>query len=221
METHELPEWIFAAGEEPVGEGVTSYNKTWRIKSIVNALEDDEFEILRNFPFRKLITLHQKPSFSGRFLRFIISRQLKVAKKHEIWLLFAGKPIRFSIWEFAIVTGLPCGQFPKESKKKKKNTITERPYWPVLFGNLESITVDRVTKMLKKKTATDKEVRIKYACLALVVAVLVPTAHTPKIGKLHAEMIRDIEEFFAYPWGRLSFDMTMRSIKARDPIDLS
>lgn len=67
MEVHDLPELIFAAGEESVGERekVTSYNKTWRIKSIVNALEVDELEILRKFPFGKLITLHQKPSFSG------------------------------------------------------------------------------------------------------------------------------------------------------------
>lgn len=75
--------------------------------------------------------------------------------------------------------------------------------------------------MLKKKTVTDKDVRIRYACLALVTVVLFPTTHTPKIVKLHVEMIRDIDEFFAYSWSRLAFDMTMRSIKARDPIALS
>lgn len=81
MEVPELPSRIFAAGEEPIGERVSSYNKTWRIKSIVNALEEEELEYLRGTPFGKLLTLQRKPSFSGRFMRYIMSRQLKVSKK--------------------------------------------------------------------------------------------------------------------------------------------
>ncbi|VVB04708.1 unnamed protein product [Arabis nemorensis] len=67
----------------------------------------------------------------------------------------------------------------------------ERPYWSVLFGNLDSIIFDRVTKMLKMKTVTYKDVRIKYAWLALVSG------------------------------GRLAFNMTMSSVKARNEIELS
>lgn len=32
-----------------------------------------------------------------------MSRQSKVVKKHEVWFLFSGKPVRFSLGEFAIV----------------------------------------------------------------------------------------------------------------------
>lgn len=42
-----------------------------------------------------------------------------------------------------------------------------------------------------------------------------------KICREHVETTEDLDEFFSYPWGRLSFDMLMGSIKERDEIYLS
>ncbi|KFK22548.1 hypothetical protein AALP_AAs68488U000900 [Arabis alpina] len=100
----ELPERMFAAGEEPVGIRVTAYGPSCGIRTIMNALEEDERNIIRQSSFGKFVSIADKPAYSGRFGRFLISRQLKVAKKHEIWVLFAGHPIRISLREFAIVT---------------------------------------------------------------------------------------------------------------------
>ncbi|CAN6827727.1 unnamed protein product [Brassica oleracea var. botrytis] len=87
-----ISERIFKAGEEPTGVRVTPYHKRFGIKQILNALEPEEIE-KRASPFGKFVELADKPSFSGRFGRYIISRQLKVAKKHEAWFVFAGKPV--------------------------------------------------------------------------------------------------------------------------------
>ncbi|CAF2318694.1 BnaA10g08680D [Brassica napus] len=151
----------------------------------------------------------------------MLSRQLKTKKKHEAWFRFAGKPVRFSLLEFAIVTGLPCGQFPPKSKMKLKETITEQRYWPSLFGKVDTVTVSSVIKMLYRKTVKDTEIRIKYACLALLESVLLPTSLKMKISRDHVEAIKDLDAFFAYPWGRVAFDMLMGSIKERDEIALS
>ncbi|CAF2057901.1 unnamed protein product [Brassica oleracea var. botrytis] len=37
----------------------------------------------------------------------------------------------------------------------------------------------------------------------------------------HAEKIKDVDQFLAFPWGRASFDMLMSSIKERDEVSLS
>lgn len=50
-----------------------------------------------------------------------MSRQSKVVKKHEVWFLFSGKPVRFSLREFAIV--------PLSSPSPPN--ISEKPYWGV------------------------------------------------------------------------------------------
>ncbi|CAG7901563.1 unnamed protein product [Brassica rapa] len=215
------PDMMFAAGEEPIGVRVLSYQSSSALKQIFNALDEGELDIIRRSSFGKLIEIADKPVFSGRFARYMLSRQLKTKKKHEAWFRFAGKPVRFSLLEFAIVTGLPCGQFPPKSKMMLKETITEQPYWPSLFGKVDTVTVSSVIKMLYRKTVKDTEIRIKYACLALLESVLLPTSLKMKISRDHVEAIKDLDAFFAYPWGRVAFDMLMGSIKERDEIALS
>jgi len=63
---------------------------------------------------------------------------------------------------------------------------------------------------------TDREIRLRYACLALVDGFLLPTSYYPKIAKDHAEIAEDLQGFLSYPWGRLSFEMMLTSIQERE-----
>lgn len=63
--------------------------------------------------------------------------------------------------------------------------------------------------------------RLKYTCLAFTSCVLLPTSHFPRIIPEHVEMIREMDEFLAYPWGRVSFEMLVTGIKKKDEILLS
>ncbi|KAF2563899.1 hypothetical protein F2Q70_00018271 [Brassica cretica] len=144
----ELPPMMFAEGEEPVGVRVLTYQSSRAINTIINALNKEEIQYLRESSFGKLVEIAEKPAFSGRFARFLLSRQLKVKKKHEAWFRFAGKPIRFSLREFGIKTGLHCGEIPKKPKLKKKKNINDKPYWSELFGSMEEMRVSTAVKML-------------------------------------------------------------------------
>ena len=221
MEEIQIPERMFAAGDEPAGERVNTYHKPKRIDSIIEALEPDEVEFMRNTTFGKIISQAENPSFSGTFGQFVIVRMLKVKKKYEIWFLFAGKPIRMSLQEFAHVTGLNCNKIIRKNSKRKKNPITEKLYWGELFGSLKFCPVDAAIEMLKKKKVKDREMRLKYACLAFTSCVLLPTSHLPRIIPEHVELIRDFSEFLAYPWGRVTFEMLVTGIKKKDEILLS
>ncbi|KAF8116426.1 hypothetical protein N665_0018s0036 [Sinapis alba] len=109
----------------------------------------------------------------------------------------------------------------KTHEKRAKKNISEKPYWGELFGTLKDVPVTSVVRMLKRRTVTDRCMWVKYALLALLSAVILPTTHTPRISQDHAELIKDLDIFFAYPWGRISFDMLMRSIKERKEVSLS
>lgn len=135
--------------------------------------------------------------------------------------MFAGKPIRMSLQEFAHVTGLNCNKIIKKNIKRKKNPITEKLYWGELFGSLKFCPVDAAIEMLKKKKVKDREMRLKYACLAFTSCFLLPTSHLPRIIPEHVELIRDFSEFLAYPWGRVTFEMLVTGIKKKDEILLS
>ncbi|KAL0731185.1 hypothetical protein Bca4012_027279 [Brassica carinata] len=166
-----LPDMMFAEGEEPIGVRVLTYQSSRAINTILNALHEDEIQFLRASPFGKMVEIAEKPAFSGRFSRFLLSRQLKVKKYTRL---------------------------EKTNPKKKKN-IKANPYWLELFGTI----------------------RIKIACLAIVSSVLLSTNLKMKMLKEYAELLIDINQFFAFPWGRLAFNMLMSSIKKRDEIGLS
>ncbi|KAJ4902272.1 hypothetical protein Rs2_16223 [Raphanus sativus] len=87
------------------------------------------------------------------------------------------------------------------------------------FG--KSVSVAMVVEMLKNKKVKDRETRLKFACLAIVSSILLPSSHKPKIHPEHVEMIRDLNEFMAYPWGRLSFQELMSSLLKKDELALS
>ncbi|CAG7896934.1 unnamed protein product [Brassica rapa] len=72
MEQTILPERMFAAGEEPSGDRVNTYHKPKRTKSIIDALEPEEVDFLRQTMFGKIISLADNPSFSGSFGQFVI-----------------------------------------------------------------------------------------------------------------------------------------------------
>lgn len=221
MSSHVFPSRIFAAGEEPSGERVNSYHRAKRTESIIAALEPEELTFLKNSTFAKVISLDENPPFSGAFGHFILVRRLKTNKKYEIWFLFAGYPVRFSLREFAIVTGLNCGKLPASSRRKRKNPLNEKLYWNELFGSLKSCSIEMVVDMLKTKKVKDRDTRIKYALLAITSSVLLPSSHCPKIIPEHVELIRDIDQFLAYPWGRVSFQLLMSSLMKKDEIALA
>ncbi|KAG7593760.1 Ulp1 protease family C-terminal catalytic domain [Arabidopsis thaliana x Arabidopsis arenosa] len=212
-----LPPRLIAFGHEPRGDRVNVYHKMKTLCAIFNALDDGERQFLSRSTFGQLLEFPNKPAWSASFGIFILGRQLEVAKPNEIWVLFAGIPIRFSLREFKIVTGLPCGKYPNLKKKKKKGTAGKTiPFYSKLFGLEEDVTVDRAITMLKKRIISDADMRIRLACLAIVDGFLVPTSHYPKIVKAHAEMVEDVDAFLAFPWGRLSFEMMIKSIKERE-----
>lgn len=220
MEEELLPPRMFAAGDEPLGERVNSYHKTKTTRAILAALEPDELEFIRNSTFGKIIAIDDYPPFSGAFGQYVVVRLLKVNKKYEVWFLFAGNPIRMSLREFAIVTGLNCGKIPEPSKKRK-NPLKQKLYWNELFGSLKFCSVKTAIEMLKTKVVKTRDERIKFACLAITSSILFPSSHSPRIIPEHVELIRDLNEFLAFPWGRAAYQTLATSLISKDVIALS
>jgi len=90
-----LPQRLIAFGEESHGERVNVYQKMKTLCGIFNALDDGEREFIARTSFGRLLEFPKLPSLSASFGIFILDRQLDVVKPNEIWVLFAGTPIRF------------------------------------------------------------------------------------------------------------------------------
>ncbi|WZZ00630.1 hypothetical protein YC2023_072958 [Brassica napus] len=110
MDELELPSRLFETGYEPTGKKrVNNYfNLRW-IEVINSALEDEDLTMLNASQFGQVLKMGSH-TFSVMFLHYLLSRQLITEKDFELWWLFVGKPIRYAIQDFALVTGLNCGQ---------------------------------------------------------------------------------------------------------------
>ncbi|KAJ4893468.1 Uncharacterized protein Rs2_20262 [Raphanus sativus] len=82
-------------------------------------------------------------------------------------------------------------------------------------------TVETAINMLENKVVKTRELRIKIACLAITSSILFASSHIPRINPEHVELIRDLDDFLAFPWGRASYTMLASSIKGKDEIALS
>jgi len=136
----DLPYRLIADGEEPLGERANVYNKMKTLHGIIDSLEDTEIQLIRDSPLGGLLDYPNKPAWSATFGLFLLGRQLDIDKSNEIWVVYAGTPVRLSLREFHLVTGLACGQYPAVEKKKKRTVGKEIPFYSTLFGLKSDIT---------------------------------------------------------------------------------
>lgn len=86
---------MFVVSEEPLGDHIKLYHKIKKTEMIIDAFKPEELEFLWNSTFGKILAIDKNPPFLGAFVQCIIGKLLKMNKKYEIWILFAGRPL----WE--------------------------------------------------------------------------------------------------------------------------
>ena len=106
----ELPKRIFKEGEEPQ---VTQINNNCRIEYIMRKFTEwmpKELAVVKKDPvFSQIFKLHKNGlGFSARVVHSFLCRELVTYKLHELWFVFARRPLRFSLQEFHAVTRFEC-----------------------------------------------------------------------------------------------------------------
>ncbi|CAN6971420.1 unnamed protein product [Brassica rapa subsp. trilocularis] len=221
---------MFEAGSEPSGrKRVNNYfNLRW-IDIIKSALEEEDLEMLNQSQFRRVLQMGSH-TFSLMFLHYCLSRQLVTAKEYELWWIFVGKPIHYAIQDFAMVTGLNCGdgvgltgEPPKKGIGRGKASgkgKSSMSIWDDLFRGEEKPTPGWIMeRLVRGKKYKDRLTRLRLSLLVLVEGILCPTCGTTNIIPEIVSMLGDLDAFLKYPWGRESFLLTVRSTKARSAVN--
>lgn len=131
------------------------------------------------------------------FVHYLLARQLLTDKKYELWWLFAGKPIRYAIADFACVTGLNCsplecvtesnskhsnGRRKYSGKGKGKTKAEEGAVWKTLFGKDKKPTTGWILdRLLLEKKYKEPLTRFRMSLLLLVEGILCPTCGSKNI----------------------------------------
>ncbi|KAF4398590.1 hypothetical protein G4B88_013679 [Cannabis sativa] len=117
------------------------------IGQIKNWLTKSDQDVFKHYSqLGRLLDLDTKGLFPGTLVNQIVLRRVDCQKRHELWFLINGKPVRFSLQEFAIVSGLYTdgGPTPEEMELvSSKNKLKEK-----YFKNMMSIKVTDVANAL-------------------------------------------------------------------------
>ncbi|CAL9234053.1 unnamed protein product [Arabidopsis halleri] len=211
-----LPTRLFATNRYPRGR-LNVYSKPDTLCFIRKQMKGSpEFERLLNSCFGSLFALpvSQCP-ISCKLIHALICRQLITKKKYEIWTVFGGQPMRFSLAEFGEVTGLPCGEFPDSYDPHSEPEPEEGvlSYWDELIGEEKLTTLDDIRVRLSTPGLVKGDDRLRLALILIVDGVLLAKQQYHRPSFKYVLMLEDIDSFLQFPWGRESFFRTIMFMK--------
>lgn len=86
----------------------------------------------------------------------LLLRRVKCRRGNEIWFVVNGKPIRFSLLKYALISGLRCSDYPTGVEEQAKSQDFRNKHFPqhttVTIGDLERKLKEMCTKKKRKRS---------------------------------------------------------------------
>ncbi|XP_024026983.1 uncharacterized protein LOC112093193 [Morus notabilis] len=169
---------------------------------------ETEMPIFKEFAFGHFISMSENMIYFGVLTHYLLLRQIKIKKSHELWFMVNGTTTRFGMREFALITGLNCGETPELDvvlKASKNIRLLEHfKSHVVLVADLKKLLTG------KKIKGSDKA---KIAIIYFLAQVLLSGDEKKTAPLDWLSYVDDLEFFNSYPWGRVSFECTLRALR--------
>uniref|UniRef100_A0A1J3D4G3 DUF1985 domain-containing protein n=1 Tax=Noccaea caerulescens TaxID=107243 RepID=A0A1J3D4G3_NOCCA len=213
----DLPKRLFEEGAEPLGDKINKCARMSILKVLANNIASEYAEVKRDPLFANIMAIHEnRLHFSAKMVHSFLTRQLVTAKKHELWFVFARRPLRFSLQEFHAVTGLKCID---DGNSDLNNWVDDGGFWSRLLKSRGKISLEMIRKKhikeANKWTRLDR-LRLVYFCVA---GLLMAVDEKTWVSHDYIKLIMDFDKLRAYPWGLRCFDHLVKGvIKARSEL---
>lgn len=214
-----LPHPIFARNCYPShAVRINAYSKPKYLIDILQILEGmPELDRLLESPLGSLFSLPVRHcSLSGQLVHQMLCRQLNTTNSDEMWFVFGGHPLRFSLVEFHQLTGLACGPFPPASEIIAATTHSSghSPFWYKVIGDTPGcVTIKELVSRLKREPQMPLWRKFRICLVVLVEGVILCRGQPVRPSVEVVEMVKNVEFFLNYPWGRHSFQRILRTVR--------
>ncbi|CAN6924951.1 unnamed protein product [Brassica oleracea] len=139
---------------------------------------------------------------SAKMVYAILTRSIVSVKENEAWFHFGAQPMRFSIREFHMMTGLKCSGALEGPRRE-----TDRFNWELLKGRSHKLS--DVVEQLRNTREDASEERVCLAMLILVESILLRKS---KGGSFPLEYAKNAQDM-TYPWGKEAYIVLLKSIQ--------
>lgn len=211
--SEELPKRLFKPGEETQVHQINNNCKMVRYFKRLMEWLPKELETVKKDPvFAQIFKLFDNGlGFSARVIHGFLCRELLTYKDHELWFVFARRPLRFSLLEFHAVTGLQCDT--SLSLKELVDWDDDGGFWSLVIRTNKGISIFELWEHHRaavKKWSNADRIRLVYLCI--IVCMVCGRDEKAPIPIKYVKLVMDLEQVRNYPWGVASFDLLCESI---------
>ncbi|XP_073022678.1 uncharacterized protein [Primulina eburnea] len=140
-----------------------------------------------------------------------MSNQIVETGSDDFWMVVRKRPVRFSLLEYCLLTGLDCGTEPVDVPEGGVfRSIHFAGKSDIILSDLEA----KMSVQVQNETDVDVE-KLKMASLYFCCFVFGEGTRkkTNKIDPKHLRLIDDLDRFNSYPWGRVALRDAVRCLK--------
>ena len=193
-------------------------------RHISDVLKNDptHLKLFKESPFGHFLDISDYYRHFSQVMWLLLVREADCYRDSEMWFVVNEIPIRFSLMEYALISGLKCSKYPEgwesqaESKSFKDRHFRGRPSCITiedLKTKLKQLSDQNQKKKSQKKNEVNNEI-LKMASLLFVSAVLM---HGDKkqanIDPKLLGLVDDLEMFNKFPWGTHSYEYTLKQLR--------
>lgn len=176
------------------------------IHHILDKLEPAEMNRFKSSCIGHLLEI-ENLKFSGQLVHSILLRQTQKDADEGMQFVIGDTITTFSEQDFALVTGLKCGELPPLEEVPASDIWLKEQYFP----GMDEITVADLDRAFE--ACSDSEDSFKLAMVLFVEGVLNGRELTNNVETRFLNLVQDFEQFNNYPWGTFSYEHTIHCMK--------
>ncbi|XP_010555862.1 PREDICTED: uncharacterized protein LOC104825259 isoform X2 [Tarenaya hassleriana] len=180
------------------------------IRSLKKVLTDDELIYFnKKSQFRHIFHMRCEDTLKMAPVSVLLHRALRLeCEEKELWFILNGVPIRYSITEHAIISGLNCDKYPEDWAGCRGNQFRLKT-----FGT-SKVTISGAVEKLYNTPHTNVERRKRLATLILLGGVIDRGIKSNDVIKNDlVDMVDRLDFCEGFPWGRYTFEKIIDQIR--------
>ncbi|KAL2454251.1 Ubiquitin-like protease domain-containing protein [Abeliophyllum distichum] len=150
----------------------------------------------------------RKIKLASQLVHQLLMRSMKT-KKEEAWFKIGNKRARFGLQEFVLVTDLNATSSENVEMSRGADCRIVKDHFKKSGGKIMKGDVYEAFKRCKRNQ-TDK---YKLGLIIILAYVLLATEENTLIELWWFELVDDLDRFDKFPWGKMSYDYTIRIVK--------
>ncbi|XP_022843203.1 uncharacterized protein LOC111366736 [Olea europaea var. sylvestris] len=150
--------------------------------------------------------------FFAQLIQQLVFCCIQTNKRHELWFNLQGHLARFGIQEYALVTGLRCGLLPDDNVMDR--VLDKRRLKDKYFKHVDKISCAQLEQTFLRSSMPRAD-WYKLDLALIIEGVFNAPDNNVGIDMETLLIVSDLDLFFSYPWGRISYGRLIKGFRGR------